>query len=42
MEFVLVHYHSLPRGGHATSYKTTTKVLECGFFLPSAEKLISF
>lgn len=38
VELVLTHCHSLPCGGHAASWKTVAKVLECGFYLPTLHK----
>jgi len=38
IESVITHCHSLPTGGHASSSKTTSKILQCGFYWPSMFK----
>ena len=35
---IIRHCHSLPAGGHAKAYKTTTKILQSGFYWPTMFK----
>ncbi|XP_074290145.1 uncharacterized protein LOC141616887 [Silene latifolia] len=39
---IMSHCHDLPCGGYASSKKTATKVLQCGFFWPSLFRDIAF
>jgi len=38
IQSVISFYHNSPCGGHASTSKTTTKVLQAGFFWPSLFK----
>ena len=38
VESIVAHFHSLPCGGHASSSKTTAKILQSGFYWPSIFK----